>query len=379
MRRNMDPRKDPTRRCLKVEAWPESDRRAWETALRHVDILEPCGFASTWKPLTRYTVERSYGRWLTWLACNQLLDVALTPARRASRDNVARYIQDLQAVNASYTVLSRVRNLCNALQAMAPGEDWEWLRHVIRRRRRTAVSSKNKRAMIIASEELFAFGRELMDDADGPSDGTPLAKAGRFRDGLMISMLASRPIRRCNFASIEIGRHLVRQGPEYWLRFAAAETKTNSPIEIPVPTVLTPYIERYLAYYRPFLGQRAARGNWVCAQPRASGMTLWISSWCSAMSEGGIYCRIMKATKTRFGHAINPHLFRDCAATSIAIEDPAHVYVTQSILGHTSIKTSERHYNHAQSLEATRRHQKQILELRRQGRDRPVNARSAEG
>ena len=30
----------------------------------------------------------------------------------------------------------------------------------------------------------------------------------------------------------------------------------------------------------------------------------------------------------RFGHALNPHLFRDCAATSIAIEDPDHVRIT---------------------------------------------------
>ncbi len=56
MRRNMDPRKDPTRRCLKVEAWPESDRRAWETALRHVDILEPCGFLEAAHSLHRRAV-----------------------------------------------------------------------------------------------------------------------------------------------------------------------------------------------------------------------------------------------------------------------------------------------------------------------------------
>jgi integrase/recombinase XerD len=84
----------------------------------------------------------------------------------------------------------------------------------------------------------------------------------------------------------------------------------------------------------------------------------------------------MRATKTRFGHAINPHFFRDCAATSIAIEDPAHVYVTQSILGHTSIETSERH---AQSLEAIRRCEKRILELRRQDHDAAAAADSAEG
>jgi hypothetical protein len=59
---------------------------------------------------------------------------------------------------SSYTVLSRVRNLCKALQAMAPEEDWEWLRRVIRRRRRTAVSAKHKRVKIIATKELFDSG-----------------------------------------------------------------------------------------------------------------------------------------------------------------------------------------------------------------------------
>jgi integrase/recombinase XerD len=60
-----------------------------------------------------------------------------------------------------------------------------------------------------------------------------------------------------------------------------------------------------------------------------------------------------------------PSSFRDSAATSIAIEDPEPVHVTPNILGHTTLQTSERHYVHAQSLEASRRYQQRILELRR--------------
>jgi integrase/recombinase XerD len=83
------------------------------------------------------------------------------------------------------------------------------------------------------------------------------------------------------------------------------------------------------------------------------------------MTEIGIYFAISRLTHRRFGHVICPHLFRDSAATSIAIEDPEHVHVTRSILGHTTLQTSERHYVHAQSLEASRRYQRRILELRR--------------
>ena len=40
------------------------------------------------------------------------------------------------------------------------------------------------------------------------------------------------------------------------------------------------------------------------------------------MSEEVFYKGLRKRTTARFGHTVNPHLFRDCAATSIAIEDP---------------------------------------------------------
>ena len=60
---------------------------------------------------------------------------------------------------------------------------------------------------------------------------------------------------------------------------------------------------------------------------------------------------ICRLTKKAFGTSINPHLFRDCAATMIAIEDPSHVRIVPSLLGHTSLKTAERHHNQAQTLE----------------------------
>jgi integrase/recombinase XerD len=206
----MDPRKDPTRQCRALAAWPDADRRAWAAALSAGDFFEPGGTASAWKPRTRYTVERSHGRWLTWLDHQQLLHPDSEPADRVTRENLGRYIRDLEAVNASYTVLSRLRNLYNAMRAMAPGEDWAWLLTDTRRRRRRVASVRNKRSKMIPSDELFAYGVKLMEDADATTERTPLQKAEALRDGLIIALLAARPLRRANFAAIEIGRHLVR-------------------------------------------------------------------------------------------------------------------------------------------------------------------------
>jgi hypothetical protein len=69
-------------------------------------------------------------------------------------------------------------------------------------------------------------------------------------------------------------------------------------------------------------------------------------------------------TREGLGQAINPHLFRDCAATSIAINDPAHVGIASRLLGHRTGSTTERYYNQARSVEASRLMQKSLVALR---------------
>jgi hypothetical protein len=70
-----------------------------------------------------------------------------------------------------------------------------------------------------------------------------------YRDGLMIALLAARPLRRRNLAMITIGRQLIRVGDAWDLIFAAEETKTGQPIEAILPdrrrpiwsTISTPF------------------------------------------------------------------------------------------------------------------------------------------
>ena len=118
-------------------------------------------------------------------------------------------------------------------------------------------------------------------------------------------------------------------------------------------------------------------GHWGGARTLVPiGARLWVSNYGSAMSAGAVYDRVTKLTKAKFGQSINPHLVRDCAATSTAIKDPDHVRITTSVLGHTSLRTSEHHYDHARSLVAMQRHQANLLALRRLGRQY-VSAKSS--
>jgi len=79
-----------------------------------------------------------------------------------------------------------------------------------------------------------------------------------------------------------------------------------------------------------------------------------------------IYGRFGQLTRAKFGKSINPHLCRDIAATSFAIEDPAHVRCSMNVIGHADYRTTDRIYNLAQSFEASQRHQRNMLNMREQ-------------
>jgi integrase/recombinase XerD len=360
----LDPKKDPERRCLKVGQWPEADRLLWQKVLKPGTLLDDAGLGAHWAFQTRDKIEKHYGGWLNWLERNQLLDPAVEPALRVTRERVVAYVDDLKKRNAPLTVLNRIRELCNAIQAMAPDRDWSWLHKIIRRLRRSAKPKRKKETLMVPAEHLFRSGIELMDAADSiDCRKPPLSRAAQYRDGLVIALLAARPVRRRNLASIEIGRHLIRQGEKYWLIFPPDETKTHRAYAAPLPAALNPHLERYLDHYRPFL--IGLKGRWGAARPfLRPGDRLWVSNYASAMSGHSIYHRVVKLTAAKFGHSLCLHLFRDVAATSIAVETPEHVQIIPGHLGHATSATSEKHYIHARSLEPTRKYPKHLLGLR---------------
>jgi integrase len=74
------------------------------------------------------------------------------------------------------------------------------------------------------------------------------------------------------------------------------------------------------------------------------------------MTENALYDRIVRVTRAVFGRPVNPHLFRDCAATALAMENPDHIRIVAPLLGHTNLTTAERFYNQGQAHQAAKRH-----------------------
>lgn len=345
--------KENDRRCLPVAEWPAKDSRAWEMALADGDLLNDAGPAAHWRQGTRDRVAQSYGRCLGYLEFIGRLDRAAGPADRVARDSVIAYAMQLRQQCASVTVHGYVLNLERALSVMAPDVDWDWLRRLAARLKARARPTRDKRRRVVPAEVLDDLGRRLMDSAIESKNPRLAHQAVRFRDGLMIALLIARPLRLRSFAGLAIGRHLVPADGGYRIVLAPADTKNGRPYEAPVPDWLVHFVDIYLTRFRPILlGER-------CSD------RLWISAGGADMSGPSLYHRLRNVTARELGRPINPHLFRDCATTSLAIDDPAHIHAMQPLLGHSSMRTSEMHYNQAKAIEASRLHQALIVTKRR--------------
>jgi integrase/recombinase XerD len=325
--------------CPKPSQWPVADYACWQKSRQSADIFEAKRAGEGWGPFLVARVSQGYGRWLSWLADEGLLDPLASPGDRVEPKLVVKYVAALRAVNAPRTVQSRIQELYLALEAMVPARDWRWLRNIEAQLKRAIEPSSDRRSRLVSSDQLYDLGRRLMAEAEAMRHEELSRRASHCRDGLMISLLAARPFRRRNFAAIEIDRHLVRQDGAYWIRFEGRETKNRRPLEYPFPSDLVSSLERYLSFYRPTLA--TGEGYWRGMRGAPARSALWLSEHGTALSQVAMSARFKKLTEDYFGHLISMHRFRDCAATSIATDDPEHVRITMAVLGHTSLRTSE--------------------------------------
>lgn len=340
------------RACLPVSKWPKSDRERWQRALRDKQLFKSASVAAGWRPRTVETVADGYGYALAWLDRQGGSCPEQPPTARWPAEMLRRYITDMQARLRPATILNRVLALERALAVISPEADRAIFRTAIRRLS-AAPSSTDKRSRLQDPAQLVDLGHQLMNAAEADANANRRLNAALYRDGLQIALLALRAFRKRNFAGLQVGTHLVRVNAAWWLVLRGDETKTGQPIEVPFPDQLVPNLTRYLEYYRPLLAADPYRGD-----------RLWVSYRFTAQSPHSIQLQIVAHTVRAFGKSINPHLFRDCVATSIAIHDPENVRMAATILGHRSFATTEKHYNLASTLEAGRSYAEVVAQRR---------------
>lgn len=343
---------------LYVEEWPAMDQRLWREATRLGDFLEIGGPAGRWSAKTLIQVAKDYGRFLCWMNDNGGIDEALTPTQRLNKPVLAGYLAHLQATGmGSVSLQSRFRNLHAALRVMEPHAEIPLFKGLLAKLKAQAVPRRSKHNRIVEPATLIDRSFEFYDSLVHSVRPMTVRRAHQARDALMLALLASHPIRLANFSALSLGHNLIPTETGYTLHLGEDETKEHRPYTTTVDDNLVPYLDHYIDVVRPFLLKEKSTDQ------------LWVSIRGTGVSDSTVHYQLNKITKKLIGHSINPHLIRDCVMTSLANNRPEQVLAGARLLGHNSLKTSEKHYNQANGLVAHRQYVSALQALRERHRN----------
>ncbi len=165
--------------ALPRSLWPTPDQAAWAAATQPTAFLATGSGGADWRPATRLSAERCYGRWLGWLLAREPEAAISAPGMRLSEKRLRAYLGFLQQGRSSVTVASTLGVLYMTLVAMFPEQDWTILRAVQSRLRLQASPSRNKRTRLVSAVELRRLGQDLLkageSDIDWAGDHDPSA------------------------------------------------------------------------------------------------------------------------------------------------------------------------------------------------------------
>jgi integrase len=331
----------PKARSLPLELWPEVDRNAWNAACRPATRLKRGGVAGHLKPVTRDDHASHYGCFLGFLDRCGLLRSDGPAAANVTADKVEAYLAELKRRVSSVTVHGSVCKLRRTAQFIAPGRDFTWLSE-IGKDLALVARPRSKFDRLILTEVLVEAGLTLIHEAEHSRNLTKLARACQVRNGLMVALLALCPIRRKNFAALEIGRSFVEIHGTWWIVLSASETKEKRADERPINELLKPVIDRYLGQHRP-----------VLARSDNPPSALWLSAKRGApITDKQVADVIRKSTLSTVGVEVSPHLFRTSGASTVAIRGGENPYLASALLHHTHPSVTNAHYNRATSFSA---------------------------
>ena len=242
----------PEIRSLPIEEWPSAERIAWEAACRPAVRLKGGGTGSHLRPVTQHILAQRNGLFLDFVARSKRLDPHAEPGAHVTPYLVEPFVEELKQRVSSVTVYGSIQKLRRITQLIAPERDLAWLME-IERELFSQMRPKSKWDRVVLTELVVEAGLTQIVEAETAKKLTKLTRARMARNGLMLAVEAAYPIRRKNFAALEIGRSIVKQDGTWWIILTADETKEKRADERPIEGYLGRAIDKYVETYRPIL------------------------------------------------------------------------------------------------------------------------------
>lgn len=344
-----------TRIKLHPHEWPAADQKMWSALQESGNPLDGVGAFAHLRASTIAQHQAGYGRWIAWLTAIDPAALGEPPLSRITAERVVAWMGSMEA-DAPYSRVMRLDTLIRVVVAVDRDACVRKLRRIraIHFAQAQDRNGERKHGRILSGRVLLQAGLDLAGQhADAASI---LERMQTLRDGAMLAFLAMLPIRRRAFVGLELGHSVLLTAQSIEIALSPEMTKTGNTWTAMVPDPLEGLLRHYLSEARPFL---LHRGNEAHAM-------LWVADSGRPFGYSYMGRRIADLTEKMIGVRVPPHFFRDAAATTLARESPEHARSAGPLLGHTSFRTAEKHYNHARAIEAGRTYNESLQRIRSQ-------------
>jgi hypothetical protein len=329
---------------IPLESLPKRTRNLWRRRRKIV----PGSAGKYWWPATRRNVRETFALFLG-AARKAGLPLRLTP------EAIRAFVNQCETRGCSLsTIQTRVMRLFMAAHVVEPNGDWSWIAEIARAMAEllraweldpemVGKTSRRKVGLVVNAGELWLLGEQLMNEARAETEDD-LRAALLFRDGLMLCILASAPVRVGAFAKTTIDGHLTLEDDGIVIHYAWTETKQKREEVRYLPLELAAAIRDWMKEYR----SRLVRDE--------SEKALWLSLSGTPLTSQAISTAIADLTEhePNIGVRITAHRIRDCVVSTIAERAPAQVHISCEILQHSHDGTVRIYDQHASQIEAVR-------------------------
>jgi len=334
--------------------WPDMDKALWAKATQTGDFLEADGKAAHWAPPTKLQVQKGYGKWLYFqnMGTDTSSSTPQKPSERISEATLRAYLAWLKQQGlASQTIASRITDLTEALRVIEPKANLDRLRTLCTTLQGQAEPSRNKHARILAPREIWKACEAFMLEIARSESPLTHPIASRYRDAMILGVLAHRPLRRRNIASLALGVHLTQDAGKWYCHIPHTETKDGRSIEFALPQ--DEGFAACFSYYLQVVRQKLLKHHPIDrdALHTLTG-PLWVSTRGRILTDHALYYAVIRISEELLGKPLYPHLLRDCSASAMSSDAPEYILAASRILGHSSLKTTLSHYEQSSMLAA---------------------------
>jgi integrase/recombinase XerD len=328
---------------LPLNLWPKDDIEAFAKAYEPGDVFDETGGpGALLAEGTRKMIRTAYRRWLGFLKEHFPDDLLKMHVDRITLERMRAFIDHLSSEVRPTTVAHVVGNVCYAARLLAPERDWSTL-VAIKARLAARGRPEDRFDRLVPLWQILDFGIELMDEALSLPSNNHKQREIQYHDGLLLVLLSLLLLRRRSITALTVSRHLEVDDAGINILLHPEDTKAKRAESFRVPEQLMPYLLRYVKEIRPRL---LGRSNYD---------GLWASYKGCPLTGDGIYAIVRARTKKKFGKAMGLHDIRRAAATFLAMDAPEKIGLIPGMLQHASPEVSQRHYNLARSVQASRR------------------------